>query len=60
MKYNLIIKNQTDVSIEFLLLSNETKKEFKGQILNILKKLFHMKKKVLLDFQKWVDLRKVH
>lgn len=52
MKYDLIIKNQTDISIELLLFSNETKNNSKDKFLTMLKKLFHMKKKVLLDFQK--------
>lgn len=34
MKYDIILKNQTDLPIDFLLFSNETKKEFKSNVLS--------------------------
>ena len=44
MKYDIVLKNQTNVSIDFLLFSNETKKEFKNQILNNSKKIISYEK----------------
>ena len=50
MKYDLILKNQTNVSIDFLLFSNETKKEFKGLILNNSEKIISYEKEGFVGF----------
>jgi hypothetical protein len=50
MKYDIVLKNQTNVSIDFLLFSNETKKEFKNQILNNSKKIISYEKEGFVGF----------
>ncbi len=50
MKYNIVLKNQTNVSIDFVLFSNETKKEFKNQILNNSEKIISYEKEGFVGF----------
>jgi hypothetical protein len=50
MKYDIVLKNQTNVSIDFLLFSNETKKEFKGQILNNSEKIISYEEEGFVGF----------
>ena len=50
MKYDIVLKNQTNVSIDFLLFSNETKKEFKSNILSNNEKIISYEKEGFTGF----------
>jgi hypothetical protein len=50
VKYDIVLKNQTNISIDFLLFSNETKKEFKNKILNNSEKIISYEKEGFVGF----------
>lgn len=50
MKYDIVLKNQTNVSIDFLLFSNEMKKEFKSNILSNNEKIISYEKEGFTGF----------
>ena len=50
MKYDIILKNQTDMAIDFLIFSNETKKEFKSDISSNDKKIIEYEKEGFVGF----------
>jgi len=50
MKYDIVLKNQTDVSIDLLLFSSETKKELKSKILSYDENLISYEKEGFVGF----------
>lgn len=50
MKYDIVVKNQTDILIDLLLFSSETKKEFKSEILSYDEKIIPYEKEGFIGF----------